>query len=325
NKLLEKSSSSDLAVQSEAPSEEPQTGGPARRLASLAVEQLDEEGQRCQLQSQAEELGCRNSARKAKDDSLQRCVQEQDGEFRPALESQGALRRRGVCTQCKSDRTERELEKVEVGEQKSASRNDPEEKEGGEKLFKRPCRQKRENSASSESEDQDCCVPSCVADERKAHISEIDAITFSPDSSMLATGGSDGLIKLWNVAGGCLRPTQTLEASTGSITGLEFNPSGRLLLAATYNNAAQLWKVGGRRVKEILTGHTDKVTAARFKPVWHQAVTGSRDRTVKVWDLAKMACFRTIQVFSYCNDVVCCDNVIVSGHHDKRIRFWDSR
>ncbi|KAL8191354.1 UNVERIFIED_CONTAM: hypothetical protein K2H54_072519 [Gekko kuhli] len=77
--------------------------------------------------------------------------------------------------------------------------------------------------------------------------------------------------------------------------------------------------------KEILTGHADKVTAAKFRSTRHQAVTGSRDRTVKEWDLCKGACSRTINVFSYCNDVACCDTVIISGHHDKTIRFWDSR
>lgn len=34
---------------------------------------------------------------------------------------------------------------------------------------------------------------------------------------------------------------------------------------------------------------------------------------------------RTINVLSYCNDVVCWDHVIISGHNDQKIRFWDSR
>lgn len=34
---------------------------------------------------------------------------------------------------------------------------------------------------------------------------------------------------------------------------------------------------------------------------------------------------RTINVLSYCNDVVCGDHIIISGHNDQKIRFWDSR
>ncbi|XP_059786839.1 protein Atg16l2 isoform X1 [Balaenoptera ricei] len=176
-------------------------------------------------------------------------------------------------------------------------------------------------------------IPVCVAarlptraqDVLDAHLSEVNAVLFGPNSSLLATGGADRLILLWNVVGGRLEANQTLEGAGGSITSVDFDPSGSQVLAATYNKAAQLWKVGEAQSKETLSGHTDKVTAAKFKLTRHQAVTGSRDRTVKEWDLGRAYCSRTINVLSYCNDVVCGDHVIISGHNDQKIRFWDSR
>nr|XP_010971396.1 protein Atg16l2 isoform X6 [Camelus bactrianus] len=176
-------------------------------------------------------------------------------------------------------------------------------------------------------------IPMCVAarlptraqDVLDAHLSEVNAVCFGPNSSLLATGGADRLILLWNVVGGRLKANQTLEGAGGSITSVDFDPSGSQVLAATYNKAAQLWKVGEAQSKETLSGHADKVTAAKFKLTRHQAVTGSRDRTVKEWDLGRAYCSRTINVISYCNDVVCGDHVIISGHNDQKIRFWDSR
>ncbi|XP_024907368.1 autophagy-related protein 16-2 isoform X1 [Pteropus alecto] len=178
-------------------------------------------------------------------------------------------------------------------------------------------------------------IPVCVAarlptwaqDVLDAHLSEVNAVLFGPNSSLLATGGADRLIHLWNVVGGRLEANHTLEGAGGSITSVDFDPSGSQVLAATYNQAAQLWKVGEAQSKgqETLSGHTDKVTAAKFKLTRHQAVTGSRDRTVKEWDLGRAYCSRTINVLSYCNDVVCGDHVIISGHNDQKIRFWDSR
>ncbi|XP_042315958.1 protein Atg16l2 isoform X2 [Sceloporus undulatus] len=246
-------------------------------------------------------------------------------------------------------------EVVKADKQKMETTDVPEE-QNGERLRKRPFRSasatsmtltryvdvfkglfdfrlKRGNSISSVSEDRYCslpccmaaCLPSGVSDIQEAHASEINAIKFSPNSGMLATGGTDRRIRLWNVVAGHLENMQSLEGANGSITSVEFDPSGCHILAATYNNAAQLWKMGDCQFKEILTGHTDKVTAAKFRSTRHQAVTGSRDRTVKEWDLSKGACSRTIDVLSYCNDLVCCDTIIVSGHHDKTIRFWDSR
>ncbi|XP_012312352.1 protein Atg16l2 [Aotus nancymaae] len=176
-------------------------------------------------------------------------------------------------------------------------------------------------------------IPMCVAarlptqaqDVLDAHLSEVNAVRFGPNSSLLATGGADRLIHLWNVVGSRLEANQTLEGAGGSITSVDFDPSGYQVLAATYNQAAQLWKVGEAQSKETLSGHKDKVTAAKFKLTRHQAVTGSRDRTVKEWDLGRAYCSRTINVLSYCNDVVCGDHIIISGHNDQKIRFWDSR
>ncbi|XP_069409098.1 protein Atg16l2 isoform X1 [Ovis canadensis] len=168
-------------------------------------------------------------------------------------------------------------------------------------------------------------LPTQAQDVLDAHLSEVSAVCFGPNSSLLATGGADRLILLWNVVGGHLKANQTLEGAGGSITSVDFDPSGSQLLAATYNKAAQLWKIGEAQSKETLSGHTDKVTAAKFKLTRHQAVTGSRDRTVKEWDLCRAYCSRTINVLSYCNDVVCGDHIIISGHNDQKIRFWDSR
>ncbi|XP_043848320.1 protein Atg16l2 isoform X3 [Dromiciops gliroides] len=169
------------------------------------------------------------------------------------------------------------------------------------------------------------CLPARAQDIQEAHCSEVNAVCFSSNSSLLATGGADRLIRLWNVVGDRLEADQLLEGAGGSVTCLEFEPSGCYLLAATYNKAAQLWKVGESQSKETLSGHTDKVTAAKFKLTRQQAVTGSRDRTVKEWDLNKASCSRTIDGVSYCNDVVCGDYLIISGHNDQKIRFWDSR
>ncbi|XP_062052659.1 protein Atg16l2 isoform X2 [Lepus europaeus] len=200
--------------------------------------------------------------------------------------------------------------------------------------WKRPFsfKKRRGHSVGGAPEQRYHSIPVCVAarvptwaqDALDAHLSEVNAVCFGPNSSLLATGGADHLIHLWNVVGGRLEANQTLEGA-GSITSVDFDPSGSQVLAATYNQAAQLWKVGEAQSKETLSGHKDKVTAAKFKLTRHQAVTGSRDRTVKEWDLGRAYCARTINVLSYCNDVVCGDHIIISGHNDQKIRFWDSR
>ncbi|ELW71854.1 Autophagy-related protein 16-2 [Tupaia chinensis] len=145
-------------------------------------------------------------------------------------------------------------------------------------------------------------LPTWAQDVLDAHLSEVNAVRFGPNSSLLATGGADRRIHLWNVVGGRLKASQTLEGAGGSITSVDFDPSGSQVLAATYNQAAQLWKVGEAQSKWLLQQPS----------------------------LSPRFCFlspgcRTINVLSYCNDVVCGDHVIISGHNDQKIRFWDSR
>ena len=45
-------------------------------------------------------------------------------------------------------------------------------------------------------------IPSQAQDVLDAHLSEVNAVCFGPNSSLLATGGADRLIHLWNVVGG---------------------------------------------------------------------------------------------------------------------------
>ncbi|CAG9787233.1 unnamed protein product [Diatraea saccharalis] len=68
--------------------------------------------------------------------------------------------------------------------------------------------------------------------------------------------------------------------------------------------------------------------AAKFLGEPTKVVTGSYDRTLKIWDLRMKSCIETKFAGSSCNDLVTSDgagSTIISGHLDKTIRFWDIR
>ncbi|XP_026861562.2 autophagy-related protein 16-2 [Electrophorus electricus] len=158
-----------------------------------------------------------------------------------------------------------------------------------------------------------------------AHELGINAVRFSPRSNLLATGGTDRVIKLWDIVAGMLHYRGTLDGSNEGITSIEFDSTGTRILAASYDKSALFWRLDDFVPKFTLTGHSRKVTAARFMCNLRQVVTGSADRTVKIWDLQRAACIQTIEVLSYCSDVVCSEYYVISGHYDRKIRFWDSR
>ncbi|XP_068615640.1 protein Atg16l2-like isoform X2 [Brachionichthys hirsutus] len=160
---------------------------------------------------------------------------------------------------------------------------------------------------------------------QEAHEQDINAVRFCSSSDLLATGGTDRVIKLWTVRAGSLTHTATLDGSGGGITCIDFSSTGRRVLAASYDNSAMLWQRDESVPKVTLTGHSRKVTAARFSSSPHQVLTGSADGTIRLWDLHRAACVQEVKVGSYCSDVVCSHNCIISGHYDSKIRVWDSR
>ncbi|XP_050985513.1 autophagy-related protein 16-1 isoform X5 [Labeo rohita] len=188
------------------------------------------------------------------------------------------------------------------------------------------------NSFSSSPETAE--VPSACADVRvpstalhifDAHDGEVNAVRFSPGSRLLATGGMDRRVKLWEVISGRCEPKGALTGSNAGITSIEFDSAGSYLLAASNDFASRIWTVDDYRLRHTLTGHSGKVLSARFLLDNARIVSGSYDRTLKLWDLRSKVCMKTVFAGSSCNDIVCTEQCVMSGHFDKKVRFWDIR
>uniref|UniRef100_A0A8C8S6W7 Autophagy related 16 like 1 n=1 Tax=Pelusios castaneus TaxID=367368 RepID=A0A8C8S6W7_9SAUR len=158
-----------------------------------------------------------------------------------------------------------------------------------------------------------------------AHDGEVNAVQFSPGSRLLATGGMDRRVKLWEVFGDRCELKGSLSGSNAGITSIEFDSAGSYLLAASNDFASRLWTVDDYRLRHTLTGHSGKVLSAKFLLDNARIVSGSHDRTLKLWDLRNKVCIKTVFAGSSCNDIVCTEQCVMSGHFDKKIRFWDIR
>ncbi|XP_055620988.1 autophagy-related protein 16-1 [Toxorhynchites rutilus septentrionalis] len=158
-----------------------------------------------------------------------------------------------------------------------------------------------------------------------AHDGEVNAVRWSPIERVVATGGADRKVKMWDVSKGVCEPRGSLVGSNQGINSVEFDTTGSFLLAASNDFASRVWTVCDQRLRHTLTGHSGKVLAAKFLGSAF-VVTGSHDRTLKIWDLKNRSCTETKFAGSSCNDLVTTDSFsVISGHFDKKIRFWDTR
>jgi hypothetical protein len=71
--------------------------------------------------------------------------------------------------------------------------------------------------------------------------SQINALAFSPDGKLLATGGQDNHVRLWNVATGTLRVV--LSGNTGPVESVSFSPDGKFLAGSSAGGMVRLWSV----------------------------------------------------------------------------------
>jgi WD40 repeat protein/serine/threonine protein kinase len=114
------------------------------------------------------------------------------------------------------------------------------------------------------------------------------SVAFSPDGLRLATGGEENTVKIRDVQTG--KELQTLRGHSGEVYTLAFSPDedGRWLASAGEDSAVKVWDSHTGRLVHIFRGHTGLVSSLAFSPDGHRLVTGSRDKTVKVWDTTEL-------------------------------------
>jgi WD40 repeat protein len=102
----------------------------------------------------------------------------------------------------------------------------------------------------------------------------IGALAFSADGATLAAACSDGVIRLWDVSSGALRPT--LSGHAEAVLRLAFAPDGRTLASLGHDNVLNLWHLGTGQQLFALDTRGQELRGLAFSRDGRLLVTGAR-------------------------------------------------
>ena len=106
---------------------------------------------------------------------------------------------------------------------------------------------------------------------------------FSPDGGLIATGGYDRQIRIWNAESGEF--VRLIEVHNGAIFDLAFSPDGKILASASGDETIKLWKLSnGRRLDTLNQPQAEQFSTA-FTPDGRFVVGAGADNRIRLWRL----------------------------------------
>ena len=153
---------------------------------------------------------------------------------------------------------------------------------------------------------------------------------FRPMAAPLASGGTDGQIRIWDVASGAL--VQTLNEHAGPVFCVTWSPNGGFLVSAGHDGRVRLWETAGAdspglKPTPVRThdGHNSPVRGLAFSPDGRTLASASWDRTVKFWEVARGTLRESVPVAVRLLGLVWSPNgrYLASGELDRAFWVWD--
>jgi WD40 repeat protein len=168
----------------------------------------------------------------------------------------------------------------------------------------------------------------------------VTSVAFSPDGQLILTGCRDGTVRLWEVANGKEVRRFAVKSSGNAvppgIDSVAFSPDGRSVLIGSDDNTAWLGDVAtGKEIRRFQVGSPTRaypfvismVFSAVFSPDGRYMLTGSWDRTARLWDTTSG---KEIQRFvGHSKEVVSVafspdGRFVLTGSWDRTARLWDT-
>jgi WD40 repeat protein len=124
-----------------------------------------------------------------------------------------------------------------------------------------------------------------TADGSELHAWPVDGLrcaVFSPRGEAIATGSSDGTVRLWDAASGALR--HELSGHLSSVEELAFAPDGLRLASLDVSGSIRVWSLRRRPAVSTVDALSSEVTRLAWSHDGRRLAAGTSAGEVVVWD-----------------------------------------
>jgi WD40 repeat protein len=149
------------------------------------------------------------------------------------------------------------------------------------------------------------------------------AVAFGPDGKTLVTGGRDGLVKLWDVAGG--RCLHTLKRHYSWVETLAVSPDGRTVASAGQDGLIRLWDAASGADACPQSGHRFFLLGTAWSPEGKTILTSGADHTLHWWDAATGRERRVVESSGPLAGLVVSPDgkTVLASVHEDGLHTWD--
>lgn len=120
---------------------------------------------------------------------------------------------------------------------------------------------------------------------------------FDSSGTLVATGGSDRLVKVFDIEKGFC--THSFRGHEGIVSLVQFHPHPNqlVLVSASEDSTVRVWDLYSQKNVAVFRDHLSLVTSVAFSIDGSICITAGRDKIMNFWDLKRKRLIQTVPVY----------------------------